>query len=103
EPVPVTVMLVGQVIAGGVVSVTVMVWVKVVVWPQVSVAVQVLTMDLLQAVPLGVSCRLTGLEPSQSSLAVTVGAVGTSARHCTLSVASGSPLNTGPALSMRVL
>jgi hypothetical protein len=103
EPVPVTVMLIGQAITGGVVSVTVMFWVKVVVWPHVSLAVQVLRMDLLQSVPLDVSWKLAGLEPSQSSLAATVAAVGTSARHWTLSVASGSPLNTGPALSIRVL
>src|SRR5213078_347834 len=88
---------------GFVSSFTVMVWGKVVVWPHVSLAVQVLRMELLQSVPLDVSGKLTGLEPSQSSFAVTVAVNDASDRHCRLSVAAGKPLNTGPALSIRVL
>jgi len=103
EAVHATDLSLGQVITGGVVSATVMVWVKLAVWPQVSLADQVLTMVLLQSLPLGVSWKLTAVGPSQSSLALTVAAAGTSARHCTLTVALGSPLNTGAELSIRVL
>ena len=70
--------------------------------PQVSLVVQVRVMVLLQFEPVDVSSKVTGLDPSQSSVAVTFGDAVTSPTHCTLTVASGSPVNAGGLLSMRV-
>ena len=66
----------GQVMAGGTVSVTMIVWVQVAILPQASVAVHRRVMVLGQA-PLLVSVKLTGKVPPQLSVAVTVGGAGT--------------------------
>ena len=69
------------VITGALVSLTVMVCVQLALLLHASLAVQFRVMVLWQSVPLDVSLKLTTTTPSQSSIAVTVGAGGTWLRH----------------------
>src|SRR5579859_2989370 len=71
--------LAGQLITGGVVSLTRIVWLQLAVLPLLSVAVHVRVIRLLQLVP-GLDSlwlKLTATLPSQLSLAVTVAAAAT--------------------------
>jgi hypothetical protein len=76
-----TVTLAGQVMLGGVGSVTVIVWLQLAVLLELSLAVHVRVILLLHELPglLSVWTKTTATAPSTLSLAVTIAAGGTSA------------------------
>ena len=95
----------GQPLNTGLVSsLTVMVCVQLAGLLQESLTDQVRVIVIpLHTVPLVCSSKAGVRAPSQLSVAVTVALAGTSARHWTLTVWAGQPLNTGAVVSLTVI
>src|SRR5918994_854988 len=86
---------------GAVLSVTVIVWVAVAVLLQLSVAVQVRVIVPQPSTTLFTSVKLTVIDGSQLSVAVTLAAVGIAAQSTV--ILAGTPAKTGAVLSVTVM